>query len=47
MSFDFETFQSQSGNVVIPAAPFGEPLFPALPWSNCADFATFLPLPLG
>lgn len=46
VSLNFETFESQSGNVVIPAAPFPEPFFPAVPWNNCEDFATFLPLPL-
>lgn len=46
VSLDFETFESQSGNAVIPTAPFPSPLFPPLPWSNCEDFATFLPLPL-
>lgn len=39
------SFDGQSGHVVIPAAPFPSP-FGSVPWSNCADFATFLPLPI-
>lgn len=40
------SFDGQSGHVVIPAAPFGSPLFDPVPWSNCAEFVTFLPLPI-
>lgn len=40
------SFGGQSGHVVIPTAPFPSPFFDPLPWSNCADFATFLPLPI-
>lgn len=40
------SFGGESGHVVVPAAPFGEPLFPALPWSDCDSFMGFLPFPL-
>jgi hypothetical protein len=38
------SFEGESGHVVLPTAPFGSPLFDPLPWSTCAEFATFLPL---
>jgi len=40
------SFDGQSGHVVIPAAPFPSPFFDPVPWSNCEEFLTFLPLPL-
>jgi hypothetical protein len=40
------SFDGESGHVVIPAAPFPSPFFDPLPWSNCAEFLSFLPLPL-
>lgn len=36
----------KAGHVVVPAAPFPEPFFEALPWSNCAEFEALLPIPL-
>lgn len=41
------SFGGESGHVVIPAAPFPSPFADPLPWSNCADFESILPLPLG
>lgn len=41
------SFDGESGHVVIPAAPFPEPFAEPVPWSNCAEFEAFLPLPLG
>lgn len=40
------SFDGQSDHVVIPAAPFPSPFFDPVPWSNCEEFLTFLPLPL-
>lgn len=40
------SFDGESGHVVIPAAPFPSPFFDPVPWSNCEEFLTFLPLPL-
>jgi hypothetical protein len=40
------SFGGQSGHVVIPAAPFPSPFADPLPWSNCEEFLTFLPLSL-
>jgi hypothetical protein len=40
------SFDGESGHVVIPAAPFPAPFADPLPWGNCEEFATFLPLPL-
>lgn len=40
------SFDGESGHVVIPAAPFPAPFFEPLPWSNCEEFATFIPLPI-
>jgi hypothetical protein len=40
------SFGGASGHVVIPAAPFPAPFGDPVPWSGCADFADFLPLPL-
>ena len=38
------SFDGESGHVVIPAAPFPSPFFDPVPWGNCEEFATFLPL---
>lgn len=40
------SFGGESGHAVVPAAPFPSPFFDPVPWSNCADFASILPLPL-
>lgn len=40
------SFGGESGHAVVPAAPFPSPFFDPLPWSNCAEFETFLPLPI-
>jgi hypothetical protein len=40
------SFEGQSGHEVIPAAPFPEPLFDPVPWSNCEEFEALLPIPL-
>lgn len=36
----------EAGHAVVPASPFPSPFFDSVPWSNCADFEAFLPLPL-
>lgn len=41
------SFDGKSGHVVIPGAPFPSPLFESVPWSNCDEFATFLPLDIS
>lgn len=38
------SFGGESGHFVIPAAPFGAPLFEPLPWSNCDEFEALLPI---
>jgi hypothetical protein len=40
------SFGGESGQVVIPAAPFPAPFADPVPWTNCEDFAEVLPLPL-
>jgi hypothetical protein len=40
------SFGGESGHAVIPAAPFPSPFADSVPWSNCEEFLTFLPLPL-
>lgn len=40
------SFGGASGHVVVPTAPFPAPFDDPVPWSNCAEFATFLPLPI-
>lgn len=41
------SFDGQSGHVVIPAAPFPSPFSDPVPWSNCEEFASFLPLDIS
>lgn len=41
------SFDGESGHVVIPAAPFPSPFEDPVPWGNCAEFATLLPLDIS
>lgn len=34
----------KAGNFVVPAAPFGEPIFPAVPWTDCDSLLAFFGL---
>jgi hypothetical protein len=32
---------ARNGNFIVPVAPFGEPLFPSVPWTDCESLLAF------